>query len=569
MIINEYQPVKFQEEFELCKCNSKNTQPVQDGDITQFQVEMEVCNFADNLITNGDFTDPSGDGWITSLSLTDYWSTDNTGVNTLETDQFVMGENVYYQVELDIESNNGVPFLVYFGTRKVAEVNTNGKFQLGGKCESNTTAGTLRIVSPRGNTVAVTRVALFPLETDIGLVVQSVGADGSFTPVDFRSLQDDINDANYTMFRLDRDVITVSFPWDYITDNTNGLGLSRGCYVLGVVGKCQNPNSELGVFDSEMVMPVNFGTKTALDNETFPYQCDTVNAVRVLANTGYMEYYLGGGAKVTVTDINTSEAKVGMRYSFTINVTSITAVIGKMTVSIGGATNIISLTGVHTFDLVGINTNGLTIDFEDASSNPIVVDYFRMDISNTSNLDLIDTTWNSNVFDFKETQPCTILLSAVNNEDAFGLRFESSFFVPKARMKGNLRAKNYDSEREEHIDSLNRKIIDYAEQRKTSSIRVKDVPEYLVDWLSLFYLFNKIYVDSEEYVAEEEIDLGWNRFCDTARVEIEVGEVRQDLTNTNTKGLLAVSDINNILVRVFDEEEPIIFIDGDQIALKG
>lgn len=572
MIIKGYQPVNFGTDVEPCRCDSNTSQIVEAGDITQFQTQMEVCNYAPDLITNGDFDDITGTGWTNNeFSFNgDTISSISTGEQTIQTSNKIMGVNIYYQLEIDIIINQGVPLLIFFENQKIAELTNNGKFVLSGICDSDTTAGSLKIISPQSNVTTIERIALYPLESDIGLTVSKVQADGTFSPQQFITKLGDTNNPTYDFFRFDRNTITVSFPWDYITDmGAYGLGDDYGCYVLGINGKCTNTNAQLGVFDSEMVMPVNFASKSWLDDETFPWRCDTANAVQVLADTGIMKYNLGGGASVTVTDVNTGTGKTGMRYSFKIKINTITAAVGSVTVSIGGASNVLQTTGIHEFDLIGVNDNGLTIDLADPSSNPIEIEYFRMNVSNASNLSLIDVDNSSNVFDFKESHPCSILLGAANNEDAFGLNFESAFYTPKARFKGDIRPTNYDAERDTHIDGLDRKIIDYFEQRKTSQIRLQNVPEYMVDWLSLFYAFNKTYVDGTEYVAENELEIAWNRFCDTAKVGIEVGEIRQNLVNANTKGLTAISDINNILVRLLDESEPIIFIDGDEINLKG
>lgn len=577
MIIKEYQPIGFTEDVGLCSCNSNTSQLVQDGDITQFQTKMEVCPFVIDLITNGNFDKAIGIGWN---NLTSGWAISGSSISStsteiegiLESDNFLMGIDVAYQIEVDILDNFGSPLLIYFGTRKIAEITTSGKFQIAGVCDltGTDTAGKLRIISPVGNTATLERVALYPLESDIGLVVYQLASDGTLTPLVFRSLRDDIDDANFTFFRVNRNTVTVSFDWSYI-GSVNGLNISDPyqCFAIGICGKCQNTNGQLGVFDPEMVMPVNHGAKIALDDDTFPWRCNTINSVQILANSGIMKYYLLGGAQVSVTQAEPIIPKIGMDYEFSVKVDSITNLIGKITVNFGGDQKIIQTAGTQTFKLTAINNNSLEILLEDPSSNDIDIDWFRLQVADTSNLLLLDSDFTSNMFNFEAEHDCTLLIAGANNEDAYGLNFESAFYTPKARLKGTLRAMNFDTSVESHINGFKKKEIDYATQRKTEGLRVQDVPEYMVIWLSLFRLFNNVYVDGVEYVAEQDPEPTWNRFCDTAKVEIELGETRQDVVNENTKGLLAVSDINNILVREFDEEETIILIDGSEIELKG
>lgn len=568
MIIRRYQPVRFVEDSGICKCNSKDTQPVQDGDITQFQVRMEVCNYVNNLIDNGDFDDETEAGWTQSGGWTfgsDQIYTSTGSDDTITTSNKIMGSGIFYIAEIDITDNQGDPLLVYFGTNKVAEINENGKYYISGECTSDTTSEYLKIISPNSNSCSIERIALYPLESDIGLVISQVNADGTLTNVGFRTLLDDVNDANYTFFRLDRDSITVKFPWDYITDAVNGLGLSYGCYAISILGKCQNTNGQLGVFDSEMVMPSNFSSKGDYLNDTsFPWQCNDSVTVSVLADSGQMTAN-GATGTVHITEVNLPDgtAKVGMTYAFSVSVNL--QVGSSMEVSFGGDTEVLS-NGVNTFTLTAVNTDGLDILW--VNQNGDYIEYFRMDVDDSS-LTSIDTDFDSNVFDFKAAHYCTLLVAGANNQDAFGHRFESAQYVPKFRWKGNLRANDYPTDIEEHVNGFGQKIIDYSEVRKLVSLQLQGVPEYLTDFMAILRGMSKIYVDSEEYVAEEDLDLTPNTFCDSFKAELVLGEYRQELIGSNNKGLDAFSDINNYAVRAVDEEENVIFSDGEQIEFKG
>jgi len=283
---------------------------------------------------------------------------------------------------------------------------------------------------------------------------------------------------------------------------------------------------------------------------------------------GTMVFLSVGSGTTNVSDINFIPI-AGMSYDVEYEITALTN--ARVDVRLGGAVGTQhSTTGVKSETLTAVDATPFQIRFTEdtGAGDTLTIEYMRISVA-TSSLSLITADWYTNMFDFKAAHNCTVLVGGANNEDAFGLRFESAFYTPKARLKGNLRASSYETEIEEHIDSLNRKEIDYFSQRKYRALQVQNVPEYLTDWFSILRGFSQIYIDGAEYMVEGDLEIRYNRFCDRSKIEMTVGEKRQDLVNENKKGLIAITDINNVLLRIFDEKETIIFIDGDEIALKG
>ena len=566
MKINDYQPIQFSNEGGLCQCNSKESMLAQTGDTTTFQAEMEICPAVVNLIENGTFASPQSTGWAGEFGFTSFKATSPVGTSQeLITAKSVMGINLAYQLEVDILTNVGTPLLVYFGTKVIAEITNTGKFKLSGICESNTTDGTLKFLSGVGNSITIERVALYPLESDIGLTIQTLASDGQFSHVHFRTLAEDIADANYTFFKVDRDVITINFDWDYITDGVNGLGLEFGCYRLGLVGECVNWGSVLGLYDPEFNMPSAVSTKEFLGATSFPYTCDVEASVKVLDGQLSRLNYVANltTVKQTIPLVPTP----GIAYNFELKIDFFGGGLGYVEIAFGSDVSAqYTTTGTKNFILSSLmSVAELEIRLYDPANDGIKIDYCRI----TSSPTYVEPDVVSNVFSFEAEHVCTKLIHAINSQDAFGLRFEDSMYVPRVRLKGQLRANNFDSKVESHIDGFNIKHIDYFEQRKTRNLQLQNIPEFLIDWFSLFRGFSSVFVDSEEMVVESDADIDWNRFCDRAKIEIEVGDKRQDLVNTRSKGKTAVNTINNFLVRVRDQQEEIIFIDGEQIELKG
>lgn len=568
MIIPGFQPIQFTEDNELCSCNSNDGLMAQAGDTTTLQAKMQVCANSIDLITNGNFAVPDT-GWNDGFAFTGYTARSESGNDQeMQTLRSIMGVDLSYQIEVDILSNTGTPLLVYFGTNKIAEISDTGKFKLSGICESNGTDGKLRFISDIGNAVTIERVALYPLESKFGITIQQLQSNGSFSHKHLRTLAQDVADANYTFFHVDRDVIVVNFDWDYITDATNGLGLDYGCYRIGVVGECVNYGSILGLFDAEFNMPSDYPGKIGgyLSETSFPFVCDTAETIKVI--DGQMVSDAATASAAIITQANPLLPLGGLTYNFEINIGSIGAPTAYIEIYFGGSTSAqFTTAGTHSFALVPVlgNTDELEIRINDPFNVGINVDYCRI----TSTPSFVEPDYVSNTFAFNETQVCTKLIHAINAQDAFGLRFESALYVPRVRLKSSVRANDFPSKVETHTDGFNTKHIDFFEQRKTLNLQIQNIPEFLVDWFSLFRGFSSVFADSIEYVVESDIDISWNKFCDRGKLEIEVGEKRQELITTKSKGKTAVNTIGNTLVRMRDRKEEITFMDGEQIEIKG
>lgn len=567
MTIQDLQPIIFNESNANCDCNSNTTLIVQDNDITQFQFKLNVCSLVPNLITNGQLT--TTDGWQSDgFSFGNNGASSNSGFDsTLETSTNILGIGYSYEIGLTIDKNQGVPALLYLGTQKIAEFTTSGYHTFYGECDSNSTTDKLRLVSPNGNEIVVSEVSCFMLEKKFALFLMDLNNNILWT----RTLADDIADANYTFFRIDRNTVTVSFSWDWVTDETNGLNYDYGCYKLGISSICENTDGQFGVLDPYFYLPIT------LDEYSYPWQVQN-NSNATISITDNKLTYAGSFAAVataTVEEQNTAPTALSVKYQCQLIIDSIGS--AEVVVSIGG-TNSATYTTSGTKNFT-ITTNAaptaLRIKITDtllgAPGDVVISKFDCYAVYNDEFLGNTQMTADeiSNVFDFKQEHACSILLTATNNEDAYGLNFESAFYLPRVRMKGSLRANSFESEVETLVNMFEIKRITYGEQKKQSIIRLQDVPEYVVNWLSLFRIFNNVYVDTVDYIVVEDIDILYNRFCDTAKVGIIVERPRQDLVNRNTKGILAVSDVNNYLVRLTDESELITFIDKEEIELKG
>jgi len=538
MRVNKYQPMQFSEDSEPCKCDTKGSLLAQSGDTTSFQVQMQVCDNSPNLIHNGDFGLDNGSGWDTNFTISELAATSDSEVeNFLNTVSRYLEIDSFYQIELDVTSNDGLPFVVYFGTKKIAEISTSGNKTISGVCEGDVANNQLRIESPVGNRVIFSQIAMYPLEKDFTLKV----LNGEGTVVGTRTYAQDVSDGFFTMFRKDRDVLTVNFPWDYITDDvpSGGLGLSYGCYSFQVIGTCSDYSSEM-LADPEMVTTNESDKFGSLSLGDYPYSAEVSSSVYMKRGTGYMlQNGVPSGVATPFHTLVTGasiQPIIGRTYLISLEIIDPLFVTKELTVTFGGATAAaITAQGVHNFGIVATDTSGLVLDFRnDTGSDGVKLGYVRIAINPPSVISE-ETTFSSNSFDFKEVQLCSKFIYALNNQDAYGLKFQSSFYLPKVRLKGNVRADSFNTDVEDRVDTNGTKHIDFFEQRKSENLQLQNIPEYLIDWLSLFRGFSSVFIDGVEYVINSDLDIEWNRFCDLGKVQIEIGEKTQEVISTKSK----------------------------------
>ena len=255
MKISPNQPVEFNDENINCQCDGEGSQLIQAGDVTQFQVELEVCNDMPNLILDGDFDAPDSSIYWDANQFTfgSDVATCQTGHNgTL--DQYQFGSAQRIAVEVIITELTGSPLIVWFGETKIKEIDRPGTYSLYGVTSELLVLGVannyIRFESNENNSVSIESVAAYPLEDKFALYLYTNNGSGTLdTPFAKRTLDEDIADPFYTFFRVFENVVTVSFNWDWVTNPGDGLGQDYGCYKLGFTGICSNPCAQLGARD--------------------------------------------------------------------------------------------------------------------------------------------------------------------------------------------------------------------------------------------------------------------------------------------------------------------------------
>lgn len=98
---------------------------------------------------------------------------------------------------------------------------------------------------------------------------------------------------------------------------------------------------------------------------------------------------------------------------------------------------------------------------------------------------------------------CTVALSGCYPGNQLGW---PAGFQPLARLKGRLYRPNYEGEIISSADSGGYRPISYAARRKTMQLGIDPLPEYLLDYVSVWVLFEQMYINGESWrVTDNEL----------------------------------------------------------------
>lgn len=179
------------------------------------------------------------------------------------------------------------------------------------------------------------------------------------------------------------------------------------------------------------------------------------------------------------------------------------------------------------------------------------VDTYISNVSGTENLDFVPLLWNykiiiatlfgggldgcyqislydsfgevddpktavSNCFEVKETQPCTLLFNADNDDNAFGFDYVTDTqFQHFLRVYSKMDITGYPEEADgPYIFSNNSRVLMFARRDREFSLFIGDAPNHIHDLLSIMRLHDTfavgttIFFDLVEYVKESGYDLG-------------------------------------------------------------
>jgi hypothetical protein len=133
----------------------------------------------------------------------------------------------------------------------------------------------------------------------------------------------------------------------------------------------------------------------------------------------------------------------------------------------------------------------------------------------------------------KESHACTILLSWMNDDNAYSFNYEDLTFTQKLRVVAKLWHPNYPKEKNVFKDNAGNRRILKSETAIEELLTVAEIPQYLHNALAIGVEHDDFYIDGVKYTNEEsEYSPKWRKSSQLAPVEIEV--IKDELLKNNS-----------------------------------
>ncbi len=159
---------------------------------------------------------------------------------------------------------------------------------------------------------------------------------------------------------------------------------------------------------------------------------------------------------------------------------------------------------------------------------PITLDVIRID--RTANTSL----FVSEPFDLSEEKVCTLLLSATNDDNAFGLDYQDLNYVQFLRVPGCIGKDKYTGVLDPLLDSKGVDKIVFAQSRTVRETTINAIPLYLHTAIRLLRIHDTFTVDGIAYTPTEiDYDPDWQNEDDLSPVTFDLEVKSENNVNTN------------------------------------
>lgn len=470
-------------------------------DTTQFQLHIEPCISAPQLIVNPNFeVDASwttGDNVGISDDLLCFTGDTIAGTSgSYANSTAVFSDGKYYQVNITVDSVVG-SFDIYLESQLLGVVTSIGTHTFYVMADTFLSTGYLVICPTNdGATACISNVTSFEILTNF--IVAIYNADGTFN-----------NETRYEFepnnFIFSKDTVTISIDWSY-------FGIESGCYYLGVLDPCVNTNGQN--YPANIVNPNFDGNADGWDlGIDWVYSANTVVGTYGMSNSLAQE-------NVFISYTNT--------YSITVEITAGTGI--DLDVYFG-ETLVDTLTTIGTHVVSGIPYGNGNLLFVMQGGTGITIDSVRA-VTVDDNDYVPDFT--SNTFKVDDySNDCTLLVNACNNEDGLGFVFDGSGFSPRIRLNAKLKEPKYNNERFTYTDSKGKKQVYWFKGRKQKYFCTDLEPEYVLDYLWSLFGYDNLYIDDELYVVDDDEFNPTYSFDNVGSVKFLVSKKEQNVINAN------------------------------------
>lgn len=232
--------------------------------------------------------------------------------------------------------------------------------------------------------------------------------------------------------------------------------------------------------------------------------------------------YSSGGGITSLSQI--PKLLGGVIYTFTFNLSGASG--GEsvvVTYQINGGAPI---TASQVFNLFSIDLSGeatelldVTINVQvNASTTTLCVDELQLTANQGDDLN------ETNCINIQTEHPCTILLYAINLDNAFGLDYTSGSLQHWLRVNGKIKYLGYPEDVEVFKFSDNSNQLMFASSEKEFEVIIGDAPEQIHDCISILRLHDIFEIDGLEYVRSGTYDINRRRSSDNSQAIFTVKE---------------------------------------------
>lgn len=488
------QPVTFDLDFN-CTEDIEIPQLVDKQDVTQFQLQLEVCSSTPNSITNNQFADDTdwnlGDNWNINDNMLCHLSGATDTLNSTIT----LSDSKYYQVTIIVDSIEfGASFNVFLGVNTLGVINSIGTYVFYAFPITGFGISSVLITPVNDGDMCISEIDVYEVLLNEIVLVKDLN--------DNVAAQISYND-NPDYFTVSDDSLTVSIDWFELDVTT------EGCYTICLADACENTNGQ------------NY-PPTILDGDFLGDSSSWITKGTVTFFTGYV--LLKPHASIRQNNVfNSTLNSFCIELDVEITGGTVDVFFGSNLVQTLSATGVYQITGTpeDSLDLyiVGSLTDSVTIN-------------------NVSACEITKITCNatSNTFKLGDySGNCTILINICNNENGLGFNFNNSGFTPRIRLEARLKQGKYPSERNVYEDSLGKKGVYFYKGRKSKNLCIDMQNEYVHDFLRLMIGADNVYIDGILYtVDDDEYNVeGIEQYDNIGKVRVLVSQTVQNVRNIN------------------------------------
>lgn len=480
-------------------------------DTTQFQLRIEPCISAEQIIVNPNFETDSdwslGDNvGIAGGQLCWTGETISGTSGSYANSTSVFEQNKYYKISITVVSIVGT-LDVYIESVFLGSISSVGTHDFYGFADTLLSTGYL-VICPQtdGATACLSNVTSFEILTEFRIVLYD--SNGVYN-TDFTY------SGNPKYFTFSKDTVTISIDW-------SELGITSGCYYFCVLDPCENTNGQN--YPAVITNPTFTGSATGWQlGLDWSYSANTVIGTFGMSNT------------LAQTDVFSSYSN---SYSITVEITAGTSI--DLDVYFG-ETLVDTLTSIGTHTVTGIPYGNGSLSFVmQGGSNITITSVIPVEIAKQDYV----CNMTSNMFKIADySSDCTLLVNACNNEDGMGFVFEGSGFSPQVRLNAKLKEPKYSNERLTYTDSVGKKINYYFKGRKGKYLCVDLEPEYILDFLWTLFGYDNVYIDGIAYTVDDDEFSPTYVLDNVGSVRFLVSKKTQDVKNINCS-----SEENNCVI---------------------